>query len=267
MNRIRLIITLSFVSFSIAIAHADTLTGNGSFQTWNSSVLGSKSSPTTGGPYWNNLSGDGPAYNIGWCLTGAGNCQISNPPGALNYFSNGSAAASNMSFSSSGVTDVVTLLGLFSTQNGVPPTGADYFGWYSVSNGVITTHPLLSAGQSVGSTAAFLPTSVYGFYFENVQTAGLTPPATANYFWFMNDSLDYANSNGAIDPGLQHFAIFAGANSSYYLGMEDTPGANSDFDYNDMIVELQSTPEPTSFAMMLLGGISLLGLALRPRCS
>lgn len=80
-------------SFGISAA-ADTIMGAGSLQSWSATVLGSPASPTYGGPYWNNPSGDG---NIGWCLTGSPACPIANPPGAISYFGNGTSAVSNRS--------------------------------------------------------------------------------------------------------------------------------------------------------------------------
>ncbi len=240
-------------------AHADSLSGNGSFQSWSTSVL---NTPQTG-PYWNGLSGDGPEYNIGWCMTGTGNCQIANPPGALSYYGNGNAAASNMYFTASGAMQQVSLLGAFTNQNGVPPSGTDYFGWYSITNGMVgTLNPLFNSTEAVGTTVDFTPTGTYGFYLENVQSPGTS--YTASYFYFMNDSFDYATGTGIIDTGTQHFAAFNGGNG-YYVGAEDTPAASSDFDYNDIVVEVQTaTPEPGSLALMA-GGMGLIGWAIRRR--
>jgi hypothetical protein len=260
MKNTRLILAFSLLSLSVVCINADTLTGNGSLQSWSPGVLG-----TGSGPYWNsNMSGDGSNYNIGWCMTGTGNCHIANPPGAINYYGNGTAAASNMSFTSAGTPDVATLLGTFSTQNGVPPSGLDIFGWYSVAGSTITTHQLFTSGAPIGTMATFTPTSSYGFYLENIQSPGAS--YEADYFWFMNDSLDYTAGPGAglVDTGTQHFSVFSGANSSYYLGVEDAPAPGSDLDYNDVVVELQPAPEPASLAMMV-GGMSLLGWAIRRR--
>ncbi len=255
------IITVSLLALAGACAHADTLTGNGSFQTWNPSVLGPVASPTSGGPYWNNLSGEGPARNIGWCMTGAGNCAISNPPGALSYFGNGTSAASDMSFTGAGTAQVAKLLGAFTNKNG-SVNGTDYFGWYSLNpNGTIgSVTQLFSATAAAGTSAAFVPTTRYGFYLENVQSAG--KPFEADYFWFMNEKLDYTTGTGLLDPGVQHFSAFTKPGSSFYLGAEDTPGPSSDFDYNDIIVQLQPAPEPASIAL-LATGICLLGWNIR----
>jgi hypothetical protein len=115
--------------------------------------------------------------------------------------------------------------------------------------------------SSVGSIADFTPTANYGFYLENVQSPNTS--YTADYFWFMNDSLDYTAGTGLLDAGTQHFTVFSGTNS-FYLGMEDTPAPTSDFDYNDMIINVQAVPEPASIALMA-GGIGVLGVIRRRR--
>jgi len=245
--------TTAILSLASVSAHADTLNG-ATLQSWSPTVL---NSPGTG-PYWNNLSGVGPLLNIGSCLTGTGNCQIANPPGALSYYGNGTAAPFNMSFTSSGTAQEVSLLGVFTTQTGVTPLGTDYFGWYTYNNGVLTMNPLLNSTEAVGTDATFLPTGTYGFYLENVQSPGTS--YTANYFWFTNSGLDYTSGPGApATDGLQHFSIFGGTNGVFYMGLEDTPAPSGDFDYNDMVLSLQPVPEPATFALMA-GGMGLLGL-------
>jgi len=248
--------TAAILSLAGMSAYADTLNG-ATLQSWSPTVL---NSPGTG-PYWNNLSGEGPLHNIGSCLTGTGNCQIANPPGALSYYGNGTAAPFNMSFTSSGTAQEVSLLGVFTTQTGVTPLGTDYFGWYTYNNGVVTMNPLLNSTEAIGSYSTFLPTGNYGFYLENVQSPGTS--YTANYFWFTDSGLDYTSGPGAPPTdGLQHFSIFGGTNGTFYLGLEDTPAPSGDFDYNDMVIELQPVPEPSSFALMA-GGVGLLSLLFR----
>lgn len=259
----RLVLT-ALLTFSGTHVFADTLTGNGSWQSWSPTVLNTANSGAPTGPYWNGASGDGTDSNIGWCLTGTGNCHIANPPGALAYYGNGTAAASSMYFTASGSAQEVTLLGLFSNQNGALPAGTNYFGWYSITNGTVgPLNPLLSSTEAIGSTATFDPTSTYGLYVENVQSAGTS--YTASYYWLTNTDGSYATGTGVIDPGVQHFSIFGSATSSlYYLGVEDTPAPTADFDYNDLVVSLQPVPEPAGFGL-ITAGIALLGWSIRRR--
>ena len=264
MNITRFIVSASVVALTSLCAPADSLIGNGSWQSWSPTVLNSATSGAPTGPYWNGASGDGANYNIGWCLTGTGSCHIAGTPGALSYYGNGNASA-NMSFTSLGLAQEVSLLGLFSNQNGNPPSGTDYFGWYSISTmgAVGPLNQLLNSNQPIGTSATFNPTGNYGFYFENVQSAGTS--FTASYYWLSTVTQSYATGTGIVDTGTQHIAAFGSATSStYFFGLEDTPSPNSDFDFNDMIVELQPAPEPASIALML-GGLSLFGLVIRRR--
>jgi hypothetical protein len=235
-------------------ARADSIVGpGGAFQKWTSAVLGPANAPTYGGPYWNNVSGDGPAYNIGWCLVGTGGCVIASPPGAISYWGNGQASVPNMYFQSSGIPVTVSLVGMFTNQLGTPKnTGYNVFGWYEVNaNGTIGAVTTLwnSKTAVVGESATFLPTGNYGLFLENVQGNG-----AADYFWFMNKTQDYSagpNKN-PIDSN-QHFTVFSGTPGQYFIGMDDTNKGN--MDYNNMIVELTNAPEPSEF---VLSGLCLL---------
>jgi hypothetical protein len=145
-------------SFGISAA-ADTIIGAGSLQSWSASILGPSSSPTYGGPYWNNQSGEGATANIGWCLTGSPACPIASPPGAIPYFGNGTNAASNMFFGNSMGSVQVSLLGNFTSQTGGASDGINYFGWYTIqADGTLGTMTrLLSAAAPVNASAIFSP--------------------------------------------------------------------------------------------------------------
>jgi hypothetical protein len=241
-------------------AHADALVGpGGAFQQWTSAVLGPPNAPTYGGPYWNNSSGDGPAYNIGWCLVGTGGCVIASPPGAIAYWGNGGASVPNMYFQSSGIPVTVSLVGMFTNQVGPPQkTGYNVFGWYEInSNGTIGKTTVLwnSSSATIGESATFTPTGNYGLFLENIQGNG-----QSDYFWFMNKTQDYSAGTYPHNPvdSSQHFAVFSGAPGQYFVGMDDTDNGN--LDYNDMIVKVTNVPEP---GMLLLSGLTLLcGLRL-----
>jgi hypothetical protein len=166
-------------------------------------------------------------------------------------------------FTASGAPVAASLLGAFTNQTG-PPGGTNYFGWYEINpNNTLGAMSLLfSSVAAVGTTATFDPTGEYGFYIENVQSAGKS--YEADYYWFMSSGFDTASGTG-ISDGLQNFSTFALPNGSYILGMEDTNGPGSDRDFNDLVVQVQNTtPEPASMAL-LGGGLLLLGWKTRRR--
>jgi len=236
-------------------AHADALMGKGgAFQPWTAAVLGPVNAPTYGGPYWNNVSPDGPAANIGWCMVGTGGCVIASPPGAIAYYgTSAGAAVKNMYYQSSGAPVTVSLQGMLTNQLGTPQNpGYNVFGWDEINaNGTIGSMTSLwdSKSATIGETATFVPTGNYGLFLENIQGNG-----QADYFWFMNKTQDYSvgPDKNPID-NTQHFAVFNGTPGQYFVGMDDTDGGA--LDYNDMIVKVTNAPEPSMF---VLSGLSLL---------
>ncbi len=257
MCRFRFLIAASALVVCSFVSKADTLNGAGSWQSWTAATLA-----TSGGPYWNNNSGDGAQYNVGWCLNGGGSCSMSNPPGTLPYFGNGTASVSNMWFSTGGSAVTVTLAGVFTTQTDAALHGIDYFGYYLAdSTGAPiagTSHQLFSTGQPLSSSATFTvaANTSYGFYIENVQGQG--GPFETDYWSYMDDTAD-GNSRGNAFPNFQHFAAFD-STTSLYLGMEDST-YSSDMDYNDVIVNISAAaiPEPVPTA---LAGIGLVAFGL-----
>ncbi len=260
----KLLFTISACFFAGAVANADSLTGNGTWQTWSANNLVQGSNPTPGAPYWNNYSGDGSRYNIGWCLAGGGNCKIPSAPGNLPYFGpSGGGAPANFEFKSDGHAVVATL------EAAVTNSGPlDTFGWYNInpdgSTGPLT--PLFSASQGNGKTPkTFLPSSGdYGFYIEQDQGAPGTPFA-AKYFFLMDSAKNSVTGYPNPSDSLQHFAIFAsaaGSTSDFYIGAVDTRAcgvggigtcvSTSKFDYNDFVVKLDTvnTPEPGSLGLL-----------------
>ncbi len=264
-----IIFSLAFLPHSV---QADTLVGpGGAFQPWTATVLGPASSPTNNGhPYWNNLSGDGSTANIGWCLVGSAECPIASPPGAINYYGAATGAAvQNMNYVSTGNIVTVSLLQQLTNQTGTAQNpGFNVFGWYAISaNGTITSMTTLwnSKTDTLGQTATFTPGppgTQYGLFLENIQGAGTAEEA--DYFWFMNSNSDYSAGPGKnpID-GLQHFAVFSSGNGNYYVGMDDTNNGNTDF--NNMIVEVFTAPEPGTWALLGAGVVALGFFRLRRR--
>lgn len=226
------------------IAKADSVQDpSGSWQTWTANQLYGNAGQTPGTPYWNNASGDGPKYNVGWCLAGGGSCMLPSTPGVLPTLSDAGAAPANFWFSNAGVPDTIQLQ-IAVTNNQVH----DIFGWYSVTGGVITTHQLFN-GTATGMTVDFTPTANYGFY--------LTDQLGTFYTQASNDTTK---------DNFQAFAVFQQVmNQSYYLGVEDG-GASGDRDYQDMVIRLTTVPEPASLGL-LGGSLVLAGLFIRRRTS
>ena len=242
-------LTFAFLSQS---ARADTLVGpGGAFQPWTAAVLGTTAHPTNNGtPYWNNLSGDGPTANIGWCMVGTGGCVIASPPGAIAYYGTSTGASvQNMMFQNSGVPVSVSLQGMLTNQTG-GANGYDLFGWYELNaNGTIGKTTVLWSSQSaaIGATAVFTPVGNYGLFVENVQGNG-----QGNYFWFMNSSQNSSSGPfAATSDTRQHFAIFSGTPGQFLVGAEDTN--NGDGDYNDMIISVTNVPEPGTLSLLFAG--------------
>ncbi len=250
-----------FMTGGLAV-NADTVIG-GTLTAWTG-TLGTAASPTYGGAYWNNSSGDYPAPstgNVGWCLAGGGNCTLpGGPVGTPQYYSNGGAAPANMYFtgntSGAGVT---TLLVSITSQKGIGGGGLDSLYYYLTSSSGVPNLAsrtfLFNAGApSMTSAVLSIPTGDgYGFELVNAQPGGQT------FSYFMNDTLN------APGDATQHFAIFQQSTSSFYIGAEDGAIPGSDLDYNDMVIHLQTAvPEPASLGL-LGGGFLLVGAFVRRR--
>lgn len=226
------------------------------WQNWTTSQLSNQTwtNPSPSRPYWDNSSWDGTNMNVGDCLALASSgCKVANQPGTIPYLgqSNGKAF-SDFYFNSTGGGNVT----MQAQVAGDAPN--DIFGWYNINN-PSQYQVLFDGSTSKGSTVSFTPSAEYGFFFENT-TNGID-----DVFLTDSDLNENLKTNHLVDTDIQQFAVFQQSAGVYYIGMEDLPSSNTDFDYNDMVVKIStaSVPEPTS---LLLLGSGLLGFgALRFR--
>ncbi len=206
--------------------------GDGSWQCWPASQLGTTSAPVYGVPYWNGDSGDGPSANIGWLLLGTGNygTQIfGSTIGTLGYFGlAGGEQPESLYFANTGSSVTINLVAALTNYKTV-----ESLGWYSVNPSSPDTAPTAATmhtlvGPFVGGvlSATFQPSAYYGLYMTGPYGTYFTQPE------FNPDSLE-------------HFAVFQQTAGFYYIGAEDTDETLSDLDYNDMVITL-STAVPSA---------------------
>ena len=253
-RKIAVVLAFALVVLCTA-AFADTLQsttgGSGWVSGWNPPTgTGHADFPSnagTNGYYWDNGSYDGTigTMNVGYCLTGTGECagQIASPPGNIPFWSGDGAGAADMSmfFQSTAPGVDASALKIEIAGN----AGINVFGWFETnSTGSIVgaLHTIFTGPDSNGAVAVFTPTTYYGLYFQGE-----------------NGNTFYSVAGLGSDPNYQHFAVFDGGNGGFWIGMEDLPFSHpTDFDYNDMIVSITPVPEPTTLVMF---GSGLLGLA------
>ena len=214
------------------------------WQTWTSSQLNN-----SGTPYWNNTSWDGANKNVGFCLVSSSNCGVNPAPGVLPYVGKANGQAfSDLYFNGNGGKVTAT----FEAQI-AGDAKYDELGWYNVLNpsqyGVV-----FSGATSAGAIKTFTPSAEYGLFFYN------GAPGVEQVFLSQSSS---ALSN---DQGNQHFAVFDGGAGTFYVGAEDLPSCNTDFDYNDMLIKMSTpgatAPEPGAEALLAVGLIAM-GLLFR----
>jgi hypothetical protein len=142
---------------------------------------------TSGDPFWNDSSWDGPQYNIGYCVYGGGSCGAGLDTSADYLATPSGGSVDDVSFS---VTGEVSATVYFKIAG-----DTDLVGWYPLSDpGDVTW--LNSAGSETG-TFSFTPGTAFGLVANNDNGS-----SSGNTYY------SQTGDGGTDDPYGSHFAFF-----------------------------------------------------------
>ncbi len=235
-----LVAAAMWIGIPWATSYAQTVIGSpgAGFQHWTVSDLNNN-----GAPYWDAMtksaSNTPNSANVGFCLTGTGDCGgvIKHPPGPLPFW--GMSFASGSDTPGTGAMDPkvyfhrgsyeheelkATLELQFTTS--IEPKAINEIGWFETNasgTAIGTKHVLFhGAGNPVGSTVPdpvgkrveFKPTAYFGYYFTDVSELSCHA--------FTLSSFNETNCND--NHNLVVFSTHPGAHrSTFWIAAEDPP--------------------------------------------
>ena len=219
--------------------------------------------------FWNNPSDDtgvGGSHmmNIGNVLTDTGG--MAGMPAVLgtdtvtaDFTAANGVDPADFTFLSSGTAYAMSVLFALSCLDTGNPSQGTVFGYY-----VGDTYTPLYAPKNTWSpmdTQSFDPTTSgnsYGFYATVCYAPGQCETYTTG-------DGNFGNVSSA--AGWNHFALFQISSGGYVVALEDSPSVSGENlgDFNDVVIEIQVTPEPGTLAFIGVGLAGLWFCAVRRR--
>ncbi|MBL0173578.1 MAG: PEP-CTERM sorting domain-containing protein [Gemmatimonadaceae bacterium] len=221
-------------------------------------------------PFWDGASSDGTNCNVGRFLlytagAGFGSCNNQKPTDPFVNANAGrlgtTASAPNGSFLGAATANAPVgfafkagsyQLEFLANIAAYGPPGQELWAFGAGSSGPVQIQKL----YAVGSYPSAL-TSILGVTFATDWFLGARSAATGNPWLYSNDTND------------PHYALFSerGATQDndgyrYWAAFGDVP--TGDHDFNDLVIQVQAVPEPSTWALMIFG-LGALGLAARRR--
>lgn len=145
---------------------------------------------------------------------------------------------------------------------------ANTFGYYPNGSSSFSSILQVTSGQGFASAGALTVVAGTGATQLGPNSFLLTPGQSGSPFEFGLNGNISSNVLGPNNPDhLNHLAVFqiGGSSSNVYaLAWED--GVNlGDHDYNDLVIQIQYVPEPSTMAIAGLGTIGFVAYGLRRR--